>query len=170
MIGHTHLRRHAAPHAAIDVTRSTPFAAVAFKPPVLPPSAELATISSVATMDSAHISDDKGYSRDDNEYSSDDDGYSSDEDYEDEEDQAIASRSQGQPQNPYGTTVIRRHRAHQQRTREQTKRTGLVSLNLSKGYGVPSGWKTQDGFRELIQNLYNTNLAAFFPQFFRAAS
>jgi len=34
----------------------------------------------------------------------------------------------------------------------------MVPLNLTRGYGVRSGWGAQDGFRELIQNLYITNL------------
>jgi len=38
--------------------------------------------------------------------------------------------------------------------KERIRRTGKVPLNLTRNYGLKSGWGMSQGFRELIQNLY----------------
>jgi hypothetical protein len=100
------------------------------------------------------------------------DEYSSDEEYDDvEEEQGMARGKATQPQqqqppqprggNPYGSTVIRQHKT-QGLKKERIKRRGLFALNMTRNYGIKSGWGEQEGFRELIQNLYSPlKLSAF---------
>lgn len=38
--------------------------------------------------------------------------------------------------------------------KERVQRTGWVNLNLTKNYGLASGWGVREGIRELMQNLY----------------
>jgi hypothetical protein len=84
--------------------------------------------------------------------------YSSDEDYEDDEDapppQHASSRPPQQQHTPYGSTVVRRHKTDPGRTKEKIQHNGTISLYISRNYAMRAGWGAQEGFRELIQNLY----------------
>jgi len=53
---------------------------------------------------------------------------------------------------PFGNNT--RRTIQNGKPKERIRRTGKVPLNLTRNYGLKSGWGMSQGFRELIQNLY----------------
>ena len=84
--------------------------------------------------------------------------YSSYDEYEDE--QQVPGQHQPQQRDwgsPFGSTVIRTHKTKGTK-KKRIKRSGTLSLNMTRNYGLKSGWGKQEGFRELIQNLSSPSL------------